>query len=52
MTFTDFLGHKDLGGKTILYLFDALWSSTNYGDPPWKWKMAPFNNTYPSGIDV
>jgi hypothetical protein len=48
--FVDFIGHKDLGGKTILYLFDALWSSTNYGDPPWKWRMAPFNNTYPASI--
>jgi len=50
--FVDFIGHKDLGGKTILYLFDALWSSTNYGDPPWKWKMVPFNNTYPASIFV
>ena len=48
--FVDFIGHKDLGGKTILYLFDGLWSSTNYGDPPWKWRMAPFNNSYPASI--
>jgi hypothetical protein len=48
--FVDFMGHKDLGGKTILYLFDAIWSSTNYGDPPWKWRMSPFNNNYPSSI--
>jgi hypothetical protein len=50
--FVDFIGHKDLGGKTILYLFDALWSSTNYGDPPWKWRIAPFNTTYPASIFV
>ena len=48
--FVDFIGHKDLGGKTILYLFDGLWSSTNYGDPPWKWRMAPFNTSYPASI--
>ncbi|HVO72744.1 MAG TPA: DUF362 domain-containing protein [Ignavibacteriaceae bacterium] len=48
--FTDFIGHKDLGGKTILYLIDGLWSSTNWGDPPWKWKTAPFNNSYPASI--
>ncbi len=48
--FVDFIGHKDLGGKTILYLIDGLWSSTNYGDPPWKWRMAPFNNSYPASI--
>jgi hypothetical protein len=48
--FVDFIGHKDLGGKTILYLIDGLWSSTNWGDPPWKWRMAPFNNSYPASI--
>ncbi len=48
--FVDLMGHKDLGGKTLLYLFDALWSSTNYGDPPWKWRMAPFNTQYPASL--
>ncbi len=50
--FVDFIGHKDMGGKTILYLIDGLWSSTNWGDPPWKWRMAPFNNSYPASIFV
>jgi hypothetical protein len=50
--FVDFIGHKDLGGKTILYLIDALWSSTNWGDPAWKWRMAPFNTSYPASIFV
>jgi hypothetical protein len=48
--FVDFTGHKDLGGKTILYLIDGLWSSTNWGDPPWKWRMSPFNTSYPASI--
>ncbi len=48
--FVDFIGHKDLGGKTILYLFDALWSSTNYGDPPWRWRTSPFNTNYPASV--
>ena len=48
--FVDLMGHKDLGGKTILYLVDGLWSSTNYGDPPWKWRMAPFNTRYPASV--
>ena len=48
--FVDLMGHKDLGGKTILYLVDGLWSSTNYGDPPWKWRMAPFNTQYPASL--
>jgi hypothetical protein len=48
--FVDLMGHKDLGGKTILYLVDGLWSSTNWGDPPWKWRMAPFNTRYPASV--
>jgi hypothetical protein len=48
--FVDLMGHKDLGGKTILYLVDGLWSSTNWGDPPWKWRMAPFNTQYPASV--
>jgi len=48
--FVDIMGHKHLGDKTILYLFDALWSSTNNANPPIKWRLAPFNNDYPSSI--
>lgn len=50
--FVDIMGHKHLGGKTILYLIDGLWSSINYGHPPIKWRMAPFNNDWPSSIFV
>jgi hypothetical protein len=50
--FVDMMGHKDLGGKTILYLVDGLWSSVNYGHPPIKWAMAPFNNDWPSSLFV
>lgn len=48
--FVDIMGHKDLGGKTILYIIDGLWSSTNYAHPPIKWRMAPFNNDWPSSL--
>lgn len=48
--FVDIMGHKDLGGKTILYLMDGIWSSVNWGHPPVKWEMPPFNNDWPSSI--
>lgn len=48
--FVDFIGHKHIGGKTILYLVDGLWSSTNWAHPPIKWQMSPFNNDWPSSI--
>jgi len=46
----DIIGHKDLGGKTILYLVDGIWSSVNWGHPAVKWRMPPFNNDWPSSL--
>lgn len=48
--FVDIMGHKDLGGKTILYLVDGIWGSTNWGHPPIKWAMTPFNNDWPNSL--
>lgn len=48
--FVDIMGHKDLGGKTILYLVDGIWGSVNWGHPPVKWRMAPFNTDWPSSL--
>ncbi len=49
--FVDYLGHKDLGGKTVLFLIDGLYGSQNADGPPQlKWKMPPFNNEWPSSI--
>jgi len=46
----DFMGHRDLGGKTLLYVVDGLWGSINWGHPATKWRMAPFNGDYPSSL--
>jgi hypothetical protein len=48
--FVDIMGHKDLGGKTILFLVDGLWGSINWGHPPIKWQMTPFNNDWPNSL--
>jgi hypothetical protein len=49
--FTDFLGHKDLGEKTILFIIDGLYGNDNVDGPPHrKWKMAPFNDAWPNSI--
>jgi hypothetical protein len=48
--FVDIMGHQDLGGKTILYLVDGLWGSTNWGHPPVKFAMEPFNNDWPNSL--
>ena len=45
MAFADYLGHPDLGGKTLLYIVDGLYGAPKVeGAPATKWKMAPFNN--------
>jgi hypothetical protein len=53
MTFTDFMGHKDLGGKTILFMIDGLYAARSQDGPPLlkdKWQMAPFNNRWCSSL--
>jgi hypothetical protein len=53
MTFTDFLGHKDLGGKTLLFMIDGFYAARSQDGPPLikdKWKMAPFNNRWCSSL--
>jgi len=47
----DFMGHKDLGGKTALYLVDGLWGGfRSIPNQPNKWVSAPFNNAWPSSL--
>src|SRR6201996_1813855 len=49
--FVDFLGHKDLGEKTMLFIVDGLYGSEDADGPPKrKWKMAPFNDAWPSSV--
>lgn len=48
--FVDIMGHKDLGGKTVLFLVDGIWGSTNYSHPPIKWELSPFNNDWPNSL--
>jgi hypothetical protein len=47
LTFVDFLAHKDLGNKTMLFLIDGIYGSKLVdGVPAPKWQMAPFNNNW------
>jgi hypothetical protein len=47
---TDLMGHEKLGGNTILYVMDGLWSGIEATDMPVKWKIAPFNTDFPSSL--
>jgi hypothetical protein len=55
----DLMGHRHLGGKTLLCMFDFLYSGkhartsdTPLKELPRKWQMQPFNNDWPSSIFV
>ncbi|MBN2425401.1 MAG: DUF362 domain-containing protein [Calditrichaceae bacterium] len=47
----DLMGHKEVGGKTMLFILDALWGGApNELEKPRKWDMEPFNGDYTSSI--
>ncbi len=48
----DLMGSKNLGGKTVLYIVDGLYSGNLWNSKPQKWSGAPFNNHWPSSIFV
>ena len=51
ITFVDFMGHKDLGGKGLLWLIDGLYGCKQVdGVPAPKWDMAPFNGNWPCSL--
>lgn len=44
----DLMGTRHLGGKTLLYLQDGLYSGTRFNSTPTRFADAPFNNHWPS----
>jgi len=48
----DYLGHEQLGGKTLITIIDGIWAGRSWEGYVEKWNMAPFNGDYPSSIFV
>ncbi|MCX8038863.1 MAG: DUF362 domain-containing protein, partial [Candidatus Sumerlaeia bacterium] len=46
----DLMAHKDLGGKTILYLIDALYAAPHQNQALEKWQSPPFNGHWPCSL--
>jgi hypothetical protein len=46
----DLIAHKDLGGKTILYLIDALYASPHQSVGPEKWESSPFDGHWTASV--
>ncbi len=47
---TDIMGHEKLGGNTVLFIVDGLWSGTEAMEKPIKWDMFPFSGDWPNSI--
>ena len=48
----DLMGHRELGGKTLLYMVDGLFAGHNWSSEPVRWQMPPFNGDWPSSLFV
>ena len=46
----DLMAHKDLGGKTILYLIDALYPAPHQSLAPERWQSAPFDGHWTASV--
>ncbi len=48
---TDFMAHKDLGEKTLLFMIDSLYGHNSPGGVPYvRWSIPPFYNRWPSSL--
>ena len=48
----DYMGHEKLGGNTLLYIVDAIWSGTDWNGAVEKWGMQPFKSDYTSSLFI
>lgn len=48
----ELMGHKDLGGKTILNVCDLLYGCYHSDALPIKWNLPPFNGGWPASLLV
>ncbi len=46
----DLMGHRDLGGKTILYMLDALYAAPHQSRLPERWQSLPFGGDWPASV--
>ena len=46
----DLMGHKDLGGKTVVHLIDSLYASPHQSVRPEKWESSPFDGHWTASV--
>ena len=48
----DYMGHKQTGGKGLIYIVDGIWGGESWQGWIKKFKSAPFNNDYPNSLFI
>jgi len=48
----DYMVHSKLGGNTLVYIVDAIWSGRNWMGIVDKWGMPPFNGDFTSSLFI
>ncbi len=46
----DYMAHEKLGGNTLVYIVDAIWTGRDWFGAVEKWKMAPISSDWPSSL--
>lgn len=46
----DYMGHEELGGKTLFVVVDGIWAGKSWEGYVEKWTITPFNNDYPNSL--
>jgi hypothetical protein len=48
----DYMGHKNTGGKALLYIIDGIWGGESWQGWIKKFKSDPFNDDYPNSLFI
>ena len=46
----ELMGHRDLDGKTMLFLIEGFYAAQHQGGKPLRWESAPFNGQWPASL--
>jgi hypothetical protein len=46
----DYMGNQYMGGNTVLYIVDAIWTGHNWNGVVYPWQMEPFNGDWMSSL--
>ncbi len=48
----DYMGNQYMGGNTVLYFVDAIWTGHNWNGVVYPWEIEPFNGDFMSSLFI